>query len=246
MTDDSQAMAIEGVRFFGEMSASISHEIKNVLAIINENAGLLQDMVMMIEKGSPLSPERLVETVPIHCPPGETGRSDRQGHEPLCPQRRSPHGDRGHWRGDSFYLRAGGAADRHQGRTHRRSRCPPTPVTVVTNRFFLEDLVWTCLCRAMDARAPDQTVGIVAEKTDNAPRIRFCGLSGSFLASEAGLPSPRETMVAGLLGVQMRADKDKGEIRPYFPLVNIDGFVKMRIFRGNLKGVYNEGKSTAG
>ena len=59
MRDYSQAMAIEGVRFFGEMSASISHEIKNVLAIVNENAGLLQDMVMMIEKGMPLSPERL-------------------------------------------------------------------------------------------------------------------------------------------------------------------------------------------
>ena len=59
MKDDSQAMAAEGVRFFGEISASISHEIKNVLAIINENAGLLQDMVMMIEKGMPLSPERL-------------------------------------------------------------------------------------------------------------------------------------------------------------------------------------------
>jgi signal transduction histidine kinase len=59
MTDDSHALAIEGIRFFGEISASISHEIKNVLAIINENAGLLQDMIMMNEKGLPLNPERL-------------------------------------------------------------------------------------------------------------------------------------------------------------------------------------------
>ena len=41
------------------MAASVSHEIKNVLAIINENAGLLQDMLGMHEKGMPLSPERL-------------------------------------------------------------------------------------------------------------------------------------------------------------------------------------------
>ncbi|MGA6927645.1 MAG: hypothetical protein WBY88_18290, partial [Desulfosarcina sp.] len=59
MTDEPQALAIEGVRFFGEMSASISHEIKNVLAIIHENAGLLQDLLMMSEKGLPLSSERL-------------------------------------------------------------------------------------------------------------------------------------------------------------------------------------------
>jgi hypothetical protein len=88
---------------------------------------------------------------------------------------------------------------------------PATPVTAVINRFFLEDLVWTCLCRAMDVRARDQTVCIVAERVENTPRIRFCGLSGDFLAKEAGLPSPRETMVAGLLGIQLAADREKGE-----------------------------------
>ena len=32
-----------GLQFFGKMTASISHEIKNVMAIINESAGLLDD-----------------------------------------------------------------------------------------------------------------------------------------------------------------------------------------------------------
>ena len=49
----------EGFQFFGKMSASISHEIKNTLAIINENAGLLEDFTIMAEKGLPLNPERL-------------------------------------------------------------------------------------------------------------------------------------------------------------------------------------------
>ena len=34
-----------GLFFFGKMSASISHELKNVLAIINENAGLAEDLM---------------------------------------------------------------------------------------------------------------------------------------------------------------------------------------------------------
>ncbi|WP_054693217.1 hypothetical protein [Desulfosarcina cetonica] len=60
MTEDhQQALAIEGVRFFGEISASISHELKNVLAIVNENAGLLDDMVRMSEQGLCLAPERV-------------------------------------------------------------------------------------------------------------------------------------------------------------------------------------------
>jgi len=48
-----------GLSFFGSMTASISHEIKNALAIINENAGLLGDLVALSEKGRPLDPERL-------------------------------------------------------------------------------------------------------------------------------------------------------------------------------------------
>jgi hypothetical protein len=41
------------------MTASISHEIKNVMAIINESAGLLEDYSLMAEKGMPIDPERL-------------------------------------------------------------------------------------------------------------------------------------------------------------------------------------------
>lgn len=48
-----------GLRFFASMTASISHEIKNSLAIINENGGLLGDLVMLSEKGRPLDPGRL-------------------------------------------------------------------------------------------------------------------------------------------------------------------------------------------
>jgi hypothetical protein len=39
------------------MTASISHEIKNVMAIINESAGLLEDYSLMAEKGMPIDPD---------------------------------------------------------------------------------------------------------------------------------------------------------------------------------------------
>jgi signal transduction histidine kinase len=49
----------QGLHFLGIMTASISHELKNALAIINENAGLLGDLALLAEKGRPLDPERL-------------------------------------------------------------------------------------------------------------------------------------------------------------------------------------------
>ena len=47
------------LRYFGKVNASISHELKNVLAILNENAGLLQDFVAMEGQGVPLNAERI-------------------------------------------------------------------------------------------------------------------------------------------------------------------------------------------
>jgi len=49
----------ESLRFFGKVSASVSHEIKNVFAVINESAGLLGDLSLMAEKGMPMDPERM-------------------------------------------------------------------------------------------------------------------------------------------------------------------------------------------
>ena len=48
-----------GLRFFGRVSASVSHEIKNVFAVINEAAGLIEDFTLMAERGMPLQPDRL-------------------------------------------------------------------------------------------------------------------------------------------------------------------------------------------
>ncbi|MEE4113608.1 MAG: histidine kinase dimerization/phospho-acceptor domain-containing protein [Desulfobacteraceae bacterium] len=216
MTDDSQAMAAEGVRFFGEISASISHEIKNVLAIINESAGLLQDLVMMIEKGMPPPTERLSGLAQSMV--RQVKRGDRIVKDMNRFAHSADHPSESVEVGEVIHFICGLAARLIVMKGDPpKVEVPATPIAVVTNRFFLEDLVWRCLCRAMDACAPDQMVCIVAEKAGNAPRIRFCGLAGDFLAREGGLPSPREAMVAGLLGVHLKADSDKGEIAIIFP-----------------------------
>ncbi len=45
--------------FFGRMTASVSHELKNVFAVINENAGLMEDLIALSERGRPLDAKRL-------------------------------------------------------------------------------------------------------------------------------------------------------------------------------------------
>ncbi len=48
---ENDILTQEGFHFFGKMSASATHEIKNTLAIINENIGLMDDLSMMAQDG---------------------------------------------------------------------------------------------------------------------------------------------------------------------------------------------------
>jgi signal transduction histidine kinase len=49
----------DDLAFFGKVNASISHELKNILAIISEAAGLLQDLTEMAAKGQKMELEML-------------------------------------------------------------------------------------------------------------------------------------------------------------------------------------------
>lgn len=50
------------IAFFGEITASVTHELNNVLAIVEQSAGLLDDMIAGEERGFPLSVDRLKAT----------------------------------------------------------------------------------------------------------------------------------------------------------------------------------------
>ena len=60
--NQSNLLAGTCLKFFGKMTASATHELKNSLAIINENAGLLNDLVTFSKNDGPsLSPDRLLK-----------------------------------------------------------------------------------------------------------------------------------------------------------------------------------------
>lgn len=48
------------LKFFGTVTSSVSHELKNVLAIVNENAGLIEDLLAFAAQGRTIDPARLL------------------------------------------------------------------------------------------------------------------------------------------------------------------------------------------
>ncbi len=59
MDNFEQDFKTQSLAFFGAVTASVSHELNNVIAIINELTGLLDDMRYGAEQGQPIGPERL-------------------------------------------------------------------------------------------------------------------------------------------------------------------------------------------
>jgi signal transduction histidine kinase len=59
VTDKQDIFGYESLAFFGKVNASISHELKNVMAIISETAGLLGDLTEMASSGNPIELEAL-------------------------------------------------------------------------------------------------------------------------------------------------------------------------------------------
>ena len=57
-----QLLREKGFGFFGAITASLSHEINNVFAIVNELSGLLDDFFYAAEQGRPLDVEKLKGT----------------------------------------------------------------------------------------------------------------------------------------------------------------------------------------
>jgi signal transduction histidine kinase len=53
-TRNTNSNSNDDLAFFGKVNASISHELKNILAIISEAAGLLQDLTDLATKGQKL------------------------------------------------------------------------------------------------------------------------------------------------------------------------------------------------
>ena len=55
MNDAINFMNMEGLKFFGRVNASISHELKNILAIISETAGFSNDLTDLAKQGKELN-----------------------------------------------------------------------------------------------------------------------------------------------------------------------------------------------
>jgi C4-dicarboxylate-specific signal transduction histidine kinase len=200
-----------GLQFFGNISASIFHEIKNVLSIINENAGLLEDLTLMADRGKPIDPARLKvmsATVKkqIDRADGIVKNMNRFANS-IAESITTVELDQ------TIELVIALTARFAAMRGVRVDlKLPEGLVSVPTAPFFLMNLLWLCLDFSMAVSGDEKRIELVVEETETSVRIRFRGLADFSEASLETFPSDREKILLAVLEADLTAEHDRKEI----------------------------------
>ena len=200
-----------GLQFFGKMSASISHEIKNALAIINESAGLLEDLSLRAEKGIPVEPDRLKKQCgsilkQVRRVDGIVQNMNQFAHSIDDPLKTV---DLSQTVTLVTNLSSRFASMRGVVLAYQ---APPTPLMIRTSPFLLENLLWLCLDFAMNAAGAGKTLNLLVEKAEDAVRVTFAPLERLSDMTEQELTGDRIKALLAALQAELNIDKERGEV----------------------------------
>ena len=177
MDHDWKFLGATNLTFFGMMSASISHEFANVLAVINEKAGLLQDLCAMAEKGKPQDPARikgLAESIQdqIKRANGIVKNMNRFAHSVDEPIKSID-------LGQEVLLMAALAGRLATNRGIALTpNIPDAPVNIETMPFNLLTLIWFILDFVMKHADDKKNVDLRVGENQGAPTLTLAGLHG--------------------------------------------------------------------
>ena len=193
--------------FFGKVSAQVSHELKNILAVINEQAGLLADFAMLAGRGMPLDPERLAATA--DCLQRQVRRGDgllasfnRFAHSPDQPDRQVS-------LSETAELAAALGARRASTERVALAAVPGCDATIVADPFLLCRLLLACLERALAAPDAARSVTVAAQSGPDGAALVITGLGPD------AAPGEDETTLAQALGASL--SRDDGRLTIVWP-----------------------------
>jgi len=206
-----------GLEFFGRMNASISHEIKNVLAIISQNAGLLEDLSMMAEQDMPLDPHRIKSVA------GKIQQQVRRADVIVKNMNSLAHSvdepvkkvDAGQLLVFMALLCKRLAGLRSVSLEPAISEKAPQ---IVTRPFLLETLLWRCLDFSMSTAGAGTTIGLSAAASDQGIDINFTNLDGPDAQAGSSFPGEVEHALAGELCAKIVLAENGGQITLSLPL----------------------------
>jgi signal transduction histidine kinase len=216
MTHEWSIIGNEGFKFIGKINASMSHEIKNVLAIINEKAGLLEDFLLMAEKGMPVDPGR------FRALSGKIQTQVKRADKIVINMNTFAHSADETCKtveiGQAFDFVAALSARLVSNRGINLEILPEAgPVTIITNPFFLNNMIWLCIDFAMDWTGDGKTIAVSYRTNLGGAEIKLSKLAGLGNMPVDGFPNKREETILEALDGEITICREAGELSLVLP-----------------------------
>jgi C4-dicarboxylate-specific signal transduction histidine kinase len=159
-----------GLAFFGAVTASVSHELNNVISIIDQTTGLVEDIVAAAERGAPISAEKLEQIV------GSLQRHTSRGLEIIKRLNKFAHSSDVPRREYDINEAAGNVVElsrRLAGlkRVNLDVHVSSAPVMVNGNPFLVQQLIFASIQRALQDAGRDETISVRVESAKSGAEV---------------------------------------------------------------------------
>jgi len=201
----------DNLQFFGKATASISHEVKNILAIIGQSAGLLEDMVFMSEKGKELKTERLKQISALI--QKQTLQAD---HVIRRLNSFSHSSDEAVKTIDildtvkmvlSLAERSASLKGVELGLKHSVEN-----LSITTDPFSLENLLWRCLDFAINKSDDKGSLLVDVAEYEGGGKVEISGIGNSPSGAVEEFPGPKESIIAEHLRASLSVRNREGSL----------------------------------
>ncbi len=192
-----------GFGFFGAITASLSHEINNVLAIVNELSGLLDDFFRAADSGAPLDLDRLKGTTQRIAAQVDRGRE----HVKRLNTFAHSVDDAGTTIAVNEAVEAITTLCRRLGSLRQvelEGGLPDTSPRIVGSPFDLQHIVFRCINLVLGVSKQGDVVSIEIEPQEDGARLIVA--SRSALATSTGLEPKLELLAVLVAAAQGTVD----------------------------------------
>lgn len=198
-----------GLTYFGRTTASISHELKNALAIIKENAGLLGDYLLMMEKGTSIDPARFKVVAgriedQITRADGIIKNLNRFAHCVDDPIKAIDLNE------TAALLGVLSQREAAMRQVVLQVVTQEGPLTVSTAPYLLLTLLGRFLSACLQHMGDSKTLTVRVAKEADKACVLFQGLDAADLAAAGILPGENESALLSILGGNCRLDGQQG------------------------------------
>jgi signal transduction histidine kinase len=213
MKNAKNLFGYDSLAFFGRVNASISHELKNIMAIISETAGLLSDLSEMASTGTPVDPGLLKNST------DSIMEEIQRGFETIRQMNRFSHSvDKPVISTDLIellnlvchlcnYLSFSGML--------RVTQWVGDPPVVQTCPFQLQAIVYEIIVQHFKNAGPDGQLEVTVQPLhDSGCRIVF---SNVFLKDVQVFPDDHLRNAAASIAVIIECDRDENQLELYVP-----------------------------